>query len=81
MTRAFAIALSTQVALAIGACGDDPVEPEFFVTGSSTIVLDDAEATLWLTSPDDDRVIQLDADTLDELQQVLALRARGAAPS
>jgi DNA-binding beta-propeller fold protein YncE len=53
------------------ACGDDPVVPsQTFVTGSSTLAFNDTESALWITSPDDDEVLELDAETLQVLQRI-----------
>ncbi len=44
--------------------------PPSFTASSSTIVLEPDERALWVTSPDDDAVVQIDADTLSERARV-----------
>jgi hypothetical protein len=55
-------------ALVLGACGGPPP----YTAASSTIVLSPDEASLWVTSPDDDSVVELDPDTL-EVRRSLAV--------
>jgi DNA-binding beta-propeller fold protein YncE len=51
----------------LAACGDAPPATPLLSASSSTLILDEPAARLWLTSPDDDAVVAHDLISLDEV--------------
>lgn len=67
VARCLAPILAGVIALTLLACDEARVRPAWTPAASSTLALAPDEATLWLASPDDGRVVQIAADDLTAL--------------
>ena len=58
------------VGVSVDRGGDEPDAPPAMTSRSSSIAWDEAGEHLWVTSPDDDQVVEVDPDTLEVVRRI-----------